>query len=168
LVVISGIAIFTRRVLGILIAGSALIVSGTCAASDEWRLQIDDRQNDIVLHYRKTASDLTEFRGVTHIKSNLSAFVALFRDVESIPKWVNHAHKATKLRQVSDTEVYAHIITAMPFPFTYRHSIVHTRISQDVLSGDIVISGQDAEPGYLQKLSQEKQKFLARNKKSMC
>lgn len=161
---ISGVAIFTRRILGILIAGSALIVSGSCAASNEWHLQIDDRQNDIILYYRKTESNLTEFRGVTHIKSSLSAFVALFRDLESMPKWVDHTYKATTLKQVSDTEVYAHMITAMPFPFTYRHSIVHTRISQDALSGDIVISGQDAEPGYLQKLSQEKQKFLARNK----
>ncbi len=156
---------FTRNILGILITRSALFVASSGATSDEWHLQIDDRQNDIVLHYRKTASDLTEFRGVTHIKSNLSAFVALFRDVESIPKWVDHAHKATKLRQVSDTEVYAHMITAMPFPFTYRHSIVHTRISQDKLSGDIIISGQDAEPGYLQKISKEKQEILAHYKK---
>lgn len=91
--------------------------------------------------------------------------MALFHDVESIPKWVDYAHKATKLRQVSDTETYAHMITAMPFPFTYRHSIVHTRISQDKLSGDIIISGQDAEPGYLQKLSKEKQELLAHYKK---
>ena len=140
-------------------------VSGPGSASDEWHLQIDDRANDIILHHRKTTSNLIEFRGVTHIKSSLSAFVALFRDIESIPNWVDHAHKATKLKQISNTETYTHMITSMPFPFIYRHSIVHTQISQDTLSGDIVINGQDAKPGYLHKLSHEKQEFLAHQKK---
>ena len=142
-----------------------IFVSGPGSASDEWHLQIDDRTNDIILHHRKTTSNLIEFRGVTHIKSSLSAFVALLRDIESMPKWIDHAHKATKLKQISDTENYTHMITSMPFPFTYRHSIVHTQIYQDTLSGDIVINGRDAKLGYLHKLSHEKQEFLAHQKK---
>lgn len=66
-------------------------------------------------------------------------------------------YKATNLKQVSDTEVYAHIVTEMPFLFTDRHSIVHTFISQDPLTGEVVINGRDAEEGYLLKLSLEKQ-----------
>ena len=93
-----------------------VLTSGPGSASDEWHLQIDDRQNDIILYHRKTASNLTKFRGVTHIKSKLSAFVALFHDIEAMPKWVDHAHKMTKLSQISDTEAYTHTITAMPFP----------------------------------------------------
>lgn len=161
----TGITIFIRKILGVLIVGAVFFVSGPGFASNEWHLKINDRQNDIVLHYRETASGLTEFRGITHIKSNLSAFVALLRDVEAMPKWVDHAYKVTKLSHISDTEAYTHTITAMPLPFTYRHSIVHTHISQDTLSGDIVISGQDAKPGYLQKLSKEKQAFIAHHKK---
>lgn len=56
------------------------------SGDDIWLLKIDDdRKNDIVLHYRNTADGLTEFRGTTHIKSNLSGFVALFRDVDTMP-----------------------------------------------------------------------------------
>ena len=140
-------------------------ISDISSAGNEWHLQIDDRVNDIIIHHRITTNNLIEFRGITHIKSSLSAFVALLRDIESMPEWVDHAHKATKLKQISDTETYTHMITSMPFPFTYRHSIVHTQIYQDALSGEIVINGQDAKPGYLPKLSYEKQEFLAYQRK---
>jgi hypothetical protein len=151
----------------LLILGLGILYFATYAHAidDDWRLKIDDRENDIVLHYRKTANGLTEFRGITHIKSNLSGFVALFRDVDAMSKWVDHAHKATVLKQVSDAEVYAHIVTRMPFPFTYRHSIVHSFISQDPLTGAVVINGRDAEESYLVRLSEEKQAFMAKQKK---
>ncbi len=135
------------------------------AVDETWKLKIDDRENDVVLYYRQTDDGLTEFRGVTHIKSSLSGFVALFRDVDAMPKWVDRAKKATNLKQVSDTEVYAHMVTRMPFPFTDRHSIVHTFISQDPSTGEVVINGRDAEEGYLAKLSKEKQAFLAKQNK---
>ena len=162
---ISGIAIFIKRILSFLIVGSVFFVSIPSFASDEWHLQIDDRANDIILHHRKTTNNLIEFRGITHIKSSLSAFVALLRDIESMPNWVDRAHKATKLIQISDTENYTHMITSMPFPFTYRHSIVHTQIYQDPLSGDIAVNGRNAKPGSLHKLSREKKEFLAHQKK---
>jgi ribosome-associated toxin RatA of RatAB toxin-antitoxin module len=154
-----------KIVLVILKLGILYFATNAHSVDDTWLLKIDDRENDIVLHYRKTADGLTEFRGVTHIKSSLSGFVALFRDVDAMPRWVDHAHKATNLKQVSDTEVYAHIVTRMPFPFTYRHSIVHTFISQDPLTGEVVINGRDAEEGYLLNLSPEKQEFLAEQNK---
>jgi hypothetical protein len=156
---------FNKIVLVILKLGILFFATNAHSVDDTWLLKIDDRENDVVLHYRKTADGLTEFRGVTHIKSSLSGFVALFRDVDAMPRWVDHAHKATKLKQVSDYEVYAHIVTRMPFPFTYRHSIVHTFISQDPLTREIVINGRDAEEGYLLKLSPEKQVFLAEQNK---
>lgn len=161
----NSIIFFRKRNLLFLKFGILLFIYSAGAASDEWHLQIDDRQNDIVLHYRKTSNDLIEFRGVTHIKSSLSAFVALFRDVDAMPAWVDRAYKATNLKQLSDTEVYAHMVTSMPFPFSYRQSIVHTHISQDSITGEIVINGRDAKPGYLQELSKEKREFLARQQK---
>ena len=91
--------------------------------------------------------------------------MALLKDTEYMPNWVDRAHKATKLAQISDTETYAHMITSMPFPFTYRHSIVHTKINQEPLSGNIVVNGQSAKPDFLHKLSQKKQEFLVRQKK---
>ena len=157
---------FFYRVLPIILnIGLVPIALCSSASGEDWSLQIDDRKNDITLHYRKAPNGLTEFRGITHIVSSLSAFVALFRDVDAMPKWVDHANTAVNLKQISDTEVYAHIVATMPFPFTDRHSIVHSNITQDPISGEIVISGQDAEPEFLQYLSAEKREYLAQQKK---
>jgi hypothetical protein len=138
-------------------------VGNSFADNLEWIFVGNDRKNDITLHYRMT-DKLVEFKGVTHIKSKLSAFVALFQDVAAMPNWAGHIHEMVLLKKVSDTEYYTYMITNMQWPLSKRYSVLHTSISQDDLSGNVVINGREANSDYFIILSKEKQDFINRQK----
>jgi START domain len=101
-----------------------------CCASD-WDLKIDDRNADIQVFGRVNDKGYNEFRAVTKVRSSLSAFVALFKDLDNMPFWAYRIEKAQRVKVVSDVEVYAYTINAMPAPLHDRDSVVRTTIAQD-------------------------------------
>jgi len=116
------------------------------AFADRWEKRISDSETDIQVSYRATGG-YTEFRAVTHVKSRLSAFVALFRDTDRMPEWVYRTRKAKTLEKISETEVYAYTVSEMQWPLLDRDAIVHTTLSQDPQSLAITIRGR-AAPHY--------------------
>ena len=59
--------------------------------SDDWILSKRDVKRDIEVFRRITPEGFQEVRIVTHVNSRMSAFVALFRDVDSMPACVHRA-----------------------------------------------------------------------------
>jgi len=128
-----------------------LLVAALCselASAGDWSLKMSDPAEDIQVYYRTTDGGYIEFKAITHVKSHLSAFVALFRDVDSMPAWVYRTKKAETLRTVSDTEVYARTVNDMPWPLADRDAVVRSILLQDPKTLAITIKGS-AAPNYL-------------------
>ena len=107
-----------------------LHLASPCAAAD-WELKIDDAEAGIRIFSRVSERGYPEFRGVTRVKSRLSAFVALFKDLDNMPNWAYRIRKAERLKVLSETESYAYTINSLPPPLFDRDTIVHSLISQD-------------------------------------
>ena len=117
-------------------------------SASEWALKKVDPEADIRVYYRTTDSGYTEFKGVTHVRSRLSAFVALLGDVKRMPEWVYRNTSTETLKEISDTEVYARTVSEMPWPLTDRDAVLHSTLSQDPKTLAVTIRGS-AVPTYL-------------------
>lgn len=120
----------TTRILFAPIAALALLAASP-ASGQEWTLVREDPRRDIVIHERARPDGYLEFRGVTHVQSRLSAFVALFSDFEAMPDWLYRTREIMPIEVISDTESYWYSINAMPFPMRDRDIVLHTLLDQD-------------------------------------
>jgi hypothetical protein len=119
-------------------------------AASDWELKIADRDADIQIFSRTNERGYPEFRGVTKVHSTLSAFVALFKDLDHMPNWAYRIRKAERLKVVSDTETYAYTINSLPPPLFDRDTVVHSTISQDPASLKMTFRGSGV-PDYAPK-----------------
>ncbi len=115
--------------------------------SEDWILSKQDVKRDIEVYKRITPEGFQEVRIVTHVNSRMSAFVALFRDVDSMPAWVHRASFVRIIEEVSDTENYAYTIHDLPWPFRDRDSVVRVILTQDDENDAITIRAH-AAPDY--------------------
>ena len=120
----------TTKVLFASIAALALLAASPAPGQD-WTLVREDSRRDIVIHERARPDGYLEFRGVTHVQSRLSAFMAAFEDFEAMPDWLYRTREITPIERVSDTESYWYSINSMPFPLRDRDIVLHTRLEQD-------------------------------------
>ncbi|MBW2579664.1 MAG: hypothetical protein JRD00_01695, partial [Deltaproteobacteria bacterium] len=84
-----------------------LLASGLLHARTEagdWELVKEDEGNDIVVYYHTLESGNVEFRGITHLRTSLSSFIALLKDFETLPEWAYRTAKVVTLKQNSNTE----------------------------------------------------------------
>lgn len=116
-------------------------------AESDWRVAKDDPENDVIVYLRRLDNGLSEFKGVTHVKSTLSGCVALVRDTGSMHEWVERTIMAKSLHRASKTEVIAYNVSRMEFPFKSRDAIIHTSLEQDPDTLTVVIRGT-ALPDY--------------------
>ena len=120
-----------------------------CAAGD-WELKVADSDADIRIFSRVNERGYPEFRGVTRVKSRLSAFVALFKDLDNMPNWAYRIRKAERLTVLSETESYAYTVNSLPPPLYDRDAVVHSIISQDAKTLTLTFRGSGA-PDYAPK-----------------
>ena len=127
-----------------------LLSSRFCYANavGNWNLVKNDKANGIDVYLRILPNGNVEFKGITTLNTSLSSIVALFKDIDSMSRWVYRTKKVMVLKEISHQEVYVYTIHTMPFPFTKRDSIVHSTIRQDPESLTVTIRGQ-AAPDYL-------------------
>ena len=77
------------------------------------------------------ASPFREFRGVMEVRSNLSAFVALFFDFDAYPLWIHNCGPTRILKRSSEDEIYVHTVTRTPWFLSDRDNILRVRFRQD-------------------------------------
>lgn len=113
-----------------------------CAsAASDWELKMDDKEADIRIFRRENDRGYPEFRGVTRVRSTLSGFVALFKDLDHMPDWAYRIRKAERLKVVSETETYAYTVNSLPPPLWDRDAVVHSVISQDAATRKMTFRG---------------------------
>lgn len=113
------------------------------SAANEWELQKHDEDNDIKVYTRKGSngnSALNEFKGVTTIKSNLTAFVALFES-KTIPcSWMYSCLESKVIEKPSQFESFTYIVNDAPWPVSSRDMVIHSTINQDPTDLIITVS----------------------------
>ena len=119
---------------------SVLLVPLLCAASD-WQLKVADKEAGIEVFSRVNEQGYPEFKSVTRVQSRLSGFVALFKDLERMPEWAFRVRKAERLKVISETESYVHIVNSLPLPLYDRDVIVHSTITQDARTLQLTFRG---------------------------
>jgi hypothetical protein len=111
----------------------------------DWKLLQRDDTEAIAVHFRTLPSGHVEFLATTRVHSSLGAFVALFEDVEAMPRWVDRTDRVEVLERMSPTEVYARTVNHAPWPLQKRDAVVRSVIEQDPATLAVTIRGQ-AEP----------------------
>lgn len=120
-----------------LAATAALIVASLSFAETEqkygeWNEETYQKDLDIRVFTREVAnSDLKEFKGITHIKAPVSAFVALLKDTDVSTEWMKDVVEYEVLEQTSETESLVYTVNAAPWPVTNRDAVIRSIMSQD-------------------------------------
>lgn len=134
----------------ILVLFFLILNSKFCYATPEenWNLVKSDKVNGIDVYLRILSSGNIEFKRITTLNTSLSSIVALFKDTESMPRWVYRTEKVIILKEINHQEKFVYTVHTMPFPFQKRDSIVHSIIEQEPESLSVTIGGK-ATPNYL-------------------
>ncbi len=128
-------------------ATSMLAVSLTWADVGPWELEAQDEDKDISVFTRTVeGSPLKEFKGVTHIKSEVSTFVALLRDSDVATDWMHNVIEFNVMESPSDTENVVYTVNKTPWPVTNRDAYI--RSSMTANADGSVVSSITAEPEY--------------------
>ena len=137
---------------GIILLISAFVLNSTDIDArkidDNWQVVKEDKENNIIIYYRKLETGNTEFRGITYINSSLNSFVALIDDFDKMPEWAYRTEKVVKLRQISKQEAYVYTVHPMPWPFMPRDSVLLSHIDQNPQTLVVTIQGR-AVPDYI-------------------
>ena len=138
-----------RKAIGltiVLLLASGLLHARTKAG--DWELVKEDQGNDILVYYRTLESGNVEFKGITHLHTSLSSFIALLKDFETLPEWAYRTDKVVTLKQTSNTEAYVYTIHPMPWPFMPRDSVLLSHIDQNPQTFAVTVKGR-AVPDYI-------------------
>lgn len=133
------------RILFLLLSGwlccSASLARADSGAGD-WRRELVDAANAIVVETRLRDDGYSEFRGTTRVSSTLTGLVALMRDVEHMPQWVYRTSAARILEVVSERELIIYSVARTIWPFNDRDLVTRTRLQQDSQSLQVAIDGE--------------------------
>jgi len=116
-------------------------------ADSLWTLEKD--KNAVKVFTRKAEDvDFKEFRAVTIVQASIPALVALVKDVESYPEWVENVKSSKLLEVINDNEEVYYNEIKVPWPLSNRDNIVAAKIVKDTESGIVRII-MKGKPDYI-------------------
>lgn len=107
-------------------------------ADNSWQLEKDEEKIKVFVA-SKAGSALKSFRGTMTIPARISSLVAVIEDVQTLPRWLHNCISARQLKEINQNESYNYIVTDMPWPVADRDTIVHSRLSQNKTSKEVII-----------------------------
>ena len=106
-----------------------------------WKEATYDEKNDIRVFLSDVkGSDMKAFKGVTTLKSSLTAPIALLQDVTRAHEWVFNCKAMDLIEELSSTNAIYYTVTSMPWPVKNRDSISETTITQNPETGAVRVS----------------------------
>ncbi len=128
-------------------ASALLLATISWADVGPWELQAQNEDKDIKVFTRTVGdSPLKEFKGVTHIKSDTSAFVALLSDSQASTSWMHNVVEFEVVESPSETENVVYTVNKTPWPVTNRDAYIRSIMTAD--ANGVVISALSAEPEF--------------------
>lgn len=132
-----------------ILASAALLSLSQLSLADvsPWQLEAHDEDKDIKVFTREVeGSELKEFKGVTHIKASVNAFVALLKDDPQATSWMHNVIVFDVKERVSDEETVIYTVNEAPWPVTNRDTYIRSIMTAD--ANGVVTSSIKAEPDY--------------------
>ncbi len=112
-----------------------------------WELEAHDKDKDIKVFTRTVGeSPLKEFKGVTNIKADVNAFVALLKDPDVATEWMHNVVEFNVIESPSDTENVVYTVNHTPWPVTNRDAYIRSVMSAN--ASGVVTSTIKAEPEF--------------------
>jgi len=117
-----------------------LLFAPLLAQADVWTLAREDKARDIRVYVRDMpGSDYQSFYAVTRMAVRIDSVVAVLSDVPAMPEWIVRMVSVRLLRREPDRELWVHAHYRLPYPFLDREAVLHSRLQQDVRSGQVTI-----------------------------
>lgn len=127
--------------------GAMVFASFTMADVSPWELEAHDEDKDIKVFTRSVGdSPLKEFKGVTHIKADVSDFIALLKDPDVATSWMHNVIDFQVMESPSDTVNVVYTVNETPWPVTDRDAYIRSVMSAD--ENGVVTSALTAVPAY--------------------
>jgi len=127
--------------------GAMVFASHTMAEVTPWELEAHDEDKDIKVFTRSVGdSPLKEFKGVTHIKADVSDFVALLKDPDVATSWMHNVIQFDVMESPSDTVNVVYTVNKTPWPVTDRDAYIRSVMTAD--ENGAVTSALTAVPAY--------------------
>lgn len=133
----------------VFIAAMLLLFLSIPVPGSAWELARDDSQRDIRVYLRDVPkSSYKSFYAVTHVKSTMSAVVAMLSDVPAMPEWIARMKTVKLLRRNADSELWVHARYRLPYPFLEREAVLHSFLRQDPATKIVTITTRSV-PGFV-------------------
>lgn len=111
-----------------------------------WRLEKD--ADGVRIYVRQMqGTSYRQVKAVTTVAASLSGMVALIKDDQASPQWMNRVEKFETVRQVSDREWYTYAEVGIPWPFKNIDMVTHNTLRQ-AADGKVMITIQNV-PDFL-------------------
>ncbi len=128
-------------------ASALLLASISWAQVGPWELSAQNDDKDIKVFTRAVGeSPLKEFKGITHIKADTSAFVALLSDSQASTSWMHNVVEFEVVESPSATENVVYTVNKTPWPVTNRDAYIRSSMTAD--ANGVVTSALSAEPAF--------------------
>ncbi|MCF6364983.1 MAG: START domain-containing protein [Bacteroidales bacterium] len=115
------------------------MLSFNLRTNGDWKLV--KNKDGIKAYTRKVEnSDIKQVKVTANVKSNLTALVAIVRDVSSHTRWIYRCETAINLKTVSETEHYYYNESEASWSVSNRDIITHAVIRQDAKTKIVTIS----------------------------
>jgi hypothetical protein len=132
-----------------ILASAALLSLSQLSIADvsPWQLEAHDEDKDIKVFTREVeGSELKEFKGVTHIKADVNAFVALLKDDPQATSWMHNVIVFDVKDRINDEETVIYTVNEAPWPVTNRDVYIRSVMTAD--AHGVVTSSIKAESDY--------------------
>ena len=115
------------------------VTTSQVLAANPWQLSMDE--DGIQVHIRHNqASAVKSFKGSMMVNARLSSLVAAIEDTSAYPRWLHNCKSARTIKTVGNNQVFNYVVTGMPWPVADRDSIVHSVLTQNKSSKQILIT----------------------------
>jgi len=137
-----------KRLMRLIAFGVFTFLSSWSYAEDSsWELEASDEDRQIQVFTREVeGSELKEFKGVTLIKTDVNALVALLKDADAATQWMHNIIEFDVKEEINEVESVVYSISETPWPVTDRDSYVRSVLTAD--ANGTVKSTFKAEPEF--------------------
>ncbi len=118
-------------------------------AQEEGKWEFKKEKDGISIYLRDVPdSDVKELKMTSTIPGpSLTAFAALFEDLDNLENWAYANYDSRLIEQISDTEIVYYVKADFPWPMSNRDFVLHNWVGQD--STGTYYSISTAEVGFV-------------------
>ena len=107
--------------------------------ANQWQLSKQENGIDVFVRDSKTSA-LNSFKGVVTIPANLTTLVSVLDDTKAYTRLLHNCKSAQVIKETGSNQADKYIVTDMPWPVKDRDMVVHSVLTQNKLTKQVVIA----------------------------